>query len=161
MGRAAAKNSPKVPASARYEDDLYAWVQAQVELLRSGQLSEVDAENVAEELSDVGNEQLDKLDSAITVLTQHLLKWDHQPTRRSRSWALSVEEQRRRIRKLLKRNPALKSKLSEALVDGYADGRGRALSETNLPADALPVVCPYNFDDLMNRDITFAAKRAR
>ena len=62
MGRAVAKNPPKVPASARYEDDLYAWVQAQVELLRSGQLSEVDAENVAEELSDVGNEQLDNGD---------------------------------------------------------------------------------------------------
>ena len=55
-------------AATRYEDDLFTWVWEQVALLRAGRLSEVDAINVAEELSDVGNEQLDKLESAIAVL---------------------------------------------------------------------------------------------
>ena len=87
MGRASVKKPPAAPPATRYQDDLYTWVQEQVALLRAGRLSEVDALNVAEELSDVGNELSDKLQSAFAVLTQHFLKWDHQPQRRSRSWA--------------------------------------------------------------------------
>jgi hypothetical protein len=40
--------------SPLYERDLYAWVQEQVALLRAGRLGEIDAENIAEEISDVG-----------------------------------------------------------------------------------------------------------
>jgi Domain of unknown function DUF29 len=146
------KARPAKPAT-KYEDDLYTWVFEQVALLRAGRLSEVDALNVAEELSDVGNEQLGKLESAIAVLAQHLLKWDHQPRRRSRSWVLTIREQRRRINRLLKKNPGLKSMLDEALDNGYSEGRNRALAETNLAEIALPDVCPYPFDDMMTREI--------
>jgi hypothetical protein len=160
MAGAAAKDAkPQTPALTRYEDDLYTWVQEQVALLRAGRLAEIDALNVAEELSDVGNEQLDKLESAIAVLTMHLLKWDHQPEKRSRSWALTIGEQRRRIGKLLRRNPGLKSELEEAVADGYADGHDRALVETNLPYDALPQACPYSFEEMMTREIVFETHR--
>ena len=84
-------------APARYGDDLYGWVQQQVALLRQGRLSEIDAGNIAEELSDVGGEQYDKLESSIRVLLHHLLKWEYQPERRSRSWLLSIAEHRRRV----------------------------------------------------------------
>ena len=155
------RDKPAAAPRTRYEDDLYTWAREQVALLRAGRLSEVDARNVAEELSDVGNELAFRLESAIAVLTMHLLKWDHQPEKRSRSWALTVREQRRRIAKLLRKNPGLKSELAEALADGYADGRGRALDETGLPDDAIPEVCPYAFDEMITREIVFAAKRAR
>ena len=160
MGRASIKNPPPgAEPGTRYQDDLYTWVQEQVALLRAGRLSEVDALNVAEELSDVGNELSDKLQSAFAVLTQHLLKWDHQPQRRSRSWALSIAEQRRRIEKLLTRNPGLKSELLDDIRDGYLDGRGRALSETNLPDATLPEDCLYTFDELMTREIQYVAQQ--
>jgi len=154
MPRQTAKSKPQGPPSgARHADDLYTWVQEQVVLLRAGRLSEIDAGNIAEELADVGNEQLDKLESAIAVLSLHLLKWDHQSERRSRSWQLSIREQRRRIARLLKRNPGLKPLLAQAIDEGYADGRDRALSETGLDDDALPEVCPYAFDAMMTREI--------
>ena len=79
----AAKAHTALPKSAnRYQDDLYGWVQEQVGLLREGRLSELDAENVAEELSDVAWLQNDRLEVAITVLTHHRLKWDRRPKRR-------------------------------------------------------------------------------
>lgn len=156
MGRGATKHPPpNMPNGTRYEDDLFTWVQEQVALLKAGRLADIDAGNIAEELADVGNEQLDKLESAIAVLTQHLLKWDHQPDRRSRIWALTVSEQRRRIAKLLKKNPGLKAELEETLADAYLDGRDRALLETELPYDALPPACPYSFDEIMSREIVF------
>ncbi len=147
------------PSTTRYEDDLFTWAQEQVALLRQGRFEEIDAAHIADELSDVGNEQLDKLESAIAVLTMHLLKWDYQPKRHSRSWALTIAEQRRRIEKLLKKNPGLTSQLEEAVADGYADGRNRALIETELAYDVLPETCPYPFEDLMTRPIEFSADR--
>ncbi len=149
------KDNPTRSSRTRYEDDLYTWVQEQVALLRAGRLSEVDALNVAEELSDVGRNQYDRLESSIAVLTMHLLKWEHQPKKRSRSWELTINEQRRRIAKLLKKNPGLQSELEEAVADGYADGRGRALVETNLPYDALPESSPYSFEEMMTREIVY------
>jgi hypothetical protein len=86
------REKPSSTSPTRYEDDLYTWVEEQCALLRAGRLTEIDALNVAEELADVGREQLDKLQSAIAVLTMHLLKWDHQPKKRSRSWELTVRE---------------------------------------------------------------------
>ena len=52
---------------ARYDRDLYSWAMEQAELLRAGRISEADALNIAEELDDVGNEQYDKLESALRV----------------------------------------------------------------------------------------------
>ena len=97
MGKASIKRPPGEAPPTRYEDDLYTWVQEQIDLLRAGRLTEIDALNVAEELSDVGIAQLDKLEEAITILTQHLLTWDRELYRRSRSSELEIRIQRRRI----------------------------------------------------------------
>ncbi len=151
---------PPTRPRTRYEDDAYTWVHEQIALLRSGNLSEIDTSNIVEELSDVGNELRFRLESAIAVLTQHLLKWDFQPERRSRSWEQSIAEQRRQIQRLLRRNPGLKSVLLEGIEEGFADGRGRALVETKLPKNALPLSCPYAFEDMMNRPIEFEPQPA-
>jgi len=162
MGKAAVTPPADHGPATRYEDDLYTWVQEQVALLRAGRVDGIDALNIAEELSDVANAQLDKLESAFAVLTQHLLKWDRQPEPRSRSWESSVREQRRRILRVLRKNPGLKPLISEAMADGYADGRDRALDETGLPDAVLPEQCPYSFEDMMTREIAFArAPQAR
>jgi hypothetical protein len=155
------RTKPAAPPRTRYEDDLYTWVQEQVELLRAGRLDEVDALNVAEELSDVGNSELNSLRRALAVLTQHLLKWDHQPGQRSRSWQLAVRQQRRQIRRVLNENPGLKSRLTEAVGDGYDDGRDRALDETGLADDAMPEACPYTFEETMTRPIAYEPKPFR
>jgi Domain of unknown function DUF29 len=165
MGRTAVKKAEGRQPPTRYEDDLYTWVQEQVALLRAGRLSEIDAVHVAEELADVGNEQLDKLESAIAVLTQHLLKWDYQQQRRSRSWQSSVNEQRRRIERVLKKSSGLRPQLGTAIEVGYADGRDRAVGETDFDYSVFPQTCPYTFDEMVAREVVFvpkiAAKRAR
>lgn len=102
----------------------------------------------------MGSEQYDKLQSALTVLFLHLLTWDHQPERRSRSWEASIREQRRRIDRVLRKNPGLKSRFTEALVEGYEDGRDRASAETGLPVEVFPITCPYDRPSLMEREIS-------
>ena len=125
MVESAAHEETKRPATK--EADLYSWARHQAELLRAGRLSEIDAAAIAEEIDDVGEEQYDKLASAFRVLMLHLLKRDHQPSRRSPSWTLIIREQRRRVERRLRKNPGLKSRVDEAL-------KTRGLKQQTRPA---------------------------
>jgi hypothetical protein len=138
-----------------YRDDLVSWVEEQVALLRAGRLDEVDVTKIAEELSDVGISEYRELESALRVLVQHILKWDHQPEFWSRSWTRAIEEQRERIEDTLERSPGLRSKLPRALERAYAFGRRRALDETGLEDALLPTTCSYTFDDLLRRPFVY------
>jgi hypothetical protein len=139
--------------SPPYGEDLYGWVEKQIALLRSGRLNEIDADNIAEELSDVAHSQYDKLESALRVLMLHLLKWDHQPTHRSRSWVSTIHEQRKRIARVLRKNPSLKPHIPQATEEGYEDARDDAVEETGLSRHVFPAECPYDWTAITTRMI--------
>jgi hypothetical protein len=139
---------------ARYDRDLYSWAVEQASLLRAGRIAEADAVNIAEELDDVGSEQYDKLESALRIILLHLLKWDHQPERRSRSWRGSILVQRKHVQKVLKKNPGLKPRVREAIADAYDIARLEAIAQTRLDDDDLPSRCPYSWPQIMERAIT-------
>jgi hypothetical protein len=140
-------------AGARYDRDLYSWALEQAALLRAGRIAEADALNIAEELDDVSNEQYDKLESALRLILLHLLKWDHQPNRRSRSWRATILVQRNRVRKVLRKNPGLKPLIDEAVNEAYEDARIEATAETQLAYETLPKACPYSWAQLMERSV--------
>ena len=140
---------------ARYDRDLYGWAVEQAALLRAGRITEADALNIAEELDDVGNEQYDRLESAIRLILQHLLKWDHRPERRSRSWSLTIKAQRNHVQKVLRKNPRLKPLIADAITEAYADARLEAAGEIDCDEDNFPERCPYSWDQIMERPITW------
>jgi hypothetical protein len=154
------RSEPTEMAQPRYEDDLYGWVEHQIALLNAGRLTEIDAGNIVEELADVGHDQYDRLESALRVLMLHFLKWDHQPTHRSRSWLLSVHEQRKRIARVLRKNPSLKPRIPEAVEEGYEDARDDAVAETGLAKAAFPAECPYDWTAITTRLIEFGDLRS-
>jgi Domain of unknown function DUF29 len=149
---------PELSPSTAYKDDLYSWVKEQAALLLSGRFSDLDLERIAEELIGVGDEQYHKLQSALTILLMHLLKWDYQPQWRSRSWVLTIREHRRRIARVLNRNPGLKSELQLAISEAYEDAIDRAADETGLPEEKFPVRCDYTWEDITARKIDWAIK---
>jgi len=126
-----------------YDQDFYGWTQHQAELLRSGQLSELDIENLIEEMESLGKQQQQELRNRLGVLLGHLLKWHYQPGARSKSWVYTIREQRRKIQRHLKENPSLKPYLSEAIAIGYEDGLDLLGRETPLDPDQLPQSCPF------------------
>ena len=81
----------------------------------------------------------------------HMLKWDYQPERRSRSWALSIKTQRNDLGDVLSDNPGLKPRMTQALERAYRNARTEAAQETGLDEDAFPTVCPYSFEDITSR----------
>jgi Domain of unknown function DUF29 len=68
-----------------YEEDFYAWTVEQARLLRAGKLSALDVANIAEEIESLGRSDRRELESRLTVLLLHLLKWRSQPDLRSKS----------------------------------------------------------------------------
>jgi hypothetical protein len=143
---------------ARYDRDLYSWAVEQAALLRAGKIAEADALNIAEELDDVGNEQYDKLESALRVILLHLLKRDHQPERRSRSWHLSIAVQRKHVTKVLRKSPGLKSVADEAVIEAYDVARVQAAGQTLLEEDQFALECPYSWEQIMERPIDWPSK---
>src|SRR5262249_34544118 len=108
-----------------------------------------------EEIDDVGEEQYDKLESALRLLMLHLLKWDHQSDRRSRSWTASVREQWRLVLRQLRRNPGLRSRRDEALGEAYEGARDEASAETGLPLSLFPARRPFEYAEIMERSIVW------
>ena len=81
------------PIEAAYEHDFYSSADGAGGAYSQGPFAALDRDNLAEEIKSFrGREQFNKLVSALRVLMLHMLKWDHQPALRSRSWVLSIEE---------------------------------------------------------------------
>jgi hypothetical protein len=149
LGRAGPATLEK--ESAGYDSDFYSWSQDQGRLVREGRWSEVDRDNVAEEIESLGREQFNKLESAFRVLIMHMLKWDHQPERRSRSWANSIATQRLELSDVLADNPGLKPRIDEAIARAFRKARLEASTETGLERDEFPGACPYSLQDITSR----------
>ena len=141
----------QAPVFAAYADDPYSWALEQAELLRNGQFDLIDAQNLADEITALAHYLAAKLRSDLSRVLQHLLKWDYQPDRRTRSWAVTIHEHRRRVAEHLQDGPGLKSALSGITARAYADGREAALEETRLRPDLVPETCPYSWDEIMTR----------
>ena len=90
-----------------------------------------------------------ELRNRLSVLIGHLLKWEYQSQRRSRSWLATIEVQRLDVSELLEENPSLKPYLEEALQKAYAKGVILAVKETELPSGTFPVECPYSLTEIL------------
>lgn len=135
-----------------YKNDVVAWANEQADYLRAGRFELLDIENIAEEIEDVGKSAASELESRMSVLLAHLLKWQYQPDRRGNSWLRTIKEQRKRVLKRLKTTPSLKPELiNPEWLDGvWADAVIRAIRETGISdfSDS----CPWSMDDVLSVD---------
>ena len=136
-------------ANALYESDFYGWTELQAKALATRQVEALDWQNLREEVISLGKQEYRELVSRLTVLVGHLLKWEYQPDKRSRSWFLTIREQRRAIRRHLQGNPSLKSRIPTALSDAFEAGVDLALRDTDLPIRTFPSHCLFTFEDIM------------
>ena len=135
-----------------YDKDFYQWALKNAELMRQGKLSEIDVENIAEELESMGKSQKRELMSRLRVLLMHLLKWRYEPERRGRSWIETIGAQRADISLLIKDSPSLKHKIEESLEEAYRLAQRSFEKETGIAKKKLPASCPYTFDQAMDND---------
>lgn len=140
------------PSVSLYERDIVAWSEQQASLLRAGRLAELDIANIAEEIEDLGKSERRELANRMAVLLAHLLKWQHQPERRDRSWEATIRHQRERILRRLARTPSLKTSLADPdwWLDAWGDARLQFAEETGIGFDALPSERPWTADQILD-----------
>ena len=139
-------------AHAAYDADFYSWSLEQARLLRQGQWAKLDRDNVAEEIESLARGQFYKLEAAIRNLLVELLKWDHEPAKRSRSSILSIDLQRIEIEELLSDNPGMRPRIPEAIARAYRRARLEAAKQAGSDEAIFPENCVYTFDEIMTRE---------
>jgi hypothetical protein len=146
--------SPKISCSELYDHDYYAWIQDQVRALREHRTEEVDWENVAEEIDDLGKSVRWSVESHLETLVEHLLKLTHTRgtvrTRNARLWEGTVKLGRFKIRRRIAENPSLRNNLAELFADDYGAGRIRALATTKLPETSIPAAPPWTLEQVLD-----------
>jgi len=133
-----------------YETDYLQWIETTVEKLRSQDYSNIDWENLIEEIESMGRSERKSIRSNLIVVLIHLIKWQFQPELRSRSWQSSIFEHRRRINDDIKDSPSLKPYLQEVFDQCYSDAVKQASIETGLHIQVFPQLCPYTSIEVLD-----------
>lgn len=135
-----------------YKKDFYSWTIDTVNKLKKKQFNQIDITHLMEEVESMGASERNQLQSRLEVLLMHLLKWQYQSIRRSRSWTLTIEEQRKRLKRLLAKMPSLKSCLQEEIFEAYDYAILKAAKETNLEKSTFPTELPYTLEQILNEE---------
>lgn len=130
-----------------YEDDYAQWAEEMATKLEEKRFNELDLDHLVEEVRDLSKRERDKLLSSIRLILHHLLKWNYQTQKRSRSWQITIERERNNLEFYLEDSPSLKKYLCQKWIDKmYRIARLDAAKETGLD---FPKECPYNLQDIL------------
>lgn len=135
-----------------YDEDWVLWLDAQICLLSEKRFSELDLENLVEELDGMKTKELRTLKNRLRVLIMHLLKCEFQKSYPQNKWHATLIEQRERIKGLLADSPSLRRALDEYSQSAYPYARKMAALETHLPLDSFPVQNPYTVKQILDED---------
>jgi Domain of unknown function DUF29 len=138
----------------QYDADFFRWTQETSDQLRRGDFARIDVSALVEEVEDLGKREKSALQSRVAVLISHLLKWDLQPSKRSRSGQAAIELQRSRIERLLKQSPSLQPFLSETLPEVYSEAVLLAIKDTGLDRKTFAETCPYSAGEILGAKST-------
>ncbi len=144
-------------ASAAYDEDFYAWTQNQAaELRRAGAArnnAPIDWANVAEEIESMGRSQKSEIDSRLSVLLIHVLKWLYCPELRERcerGWRLTIIEQREKLIDEMEGSPSLRPFGEAIFAKVYRRARLRAAVEAEAPDAQFPLDPPFTLDQALD-----------
>ena len=126
-----------------YEKDFYAWTQEQSALILQGRWADLDVPNLIEEIGSLGRQQRSELRNRLSVVLVHLLKWEYQSQKRSRSGRNTIRIQQLEIADLMTDSPSLKPYLQEAIGRAYVKAAIATAEETGLTESTFPAEVPY------------------
>jgi hypothetical protein len=135
---------------ALYETDFNSWIQENILLLKQSRFSEIDSENLIEELEGLIRRDKQELESNLLFFIAYLLKWQYQQVYRCNEWLCKIVEQRMLITLLFEDMPSLKNYLPTAIENIYS--RAAELATVESGTDSIPSICPYTQEQLLDED---------
>lgn len=148
-----AERDPEIGKQSRptADSDFAAWIYDQVAALKEGRFSDLDLQNLLDEVESLAKRDFRKLTSAVRIILLHMLKWDKQPEKRGESWRRSINAARERVYGELASSPSFHGRIPEAVERAYPLARLRASSETGVYEKLFSPACPYSWDEIMKR----------
>lgn len=132
-----------------YHTDETGWLEQMAALAAAGEAVALDLDNLSEYLTDMANRDKREVLSRLVVLLVHRLKWDCQPDRRTRSWELTIREQREELLTILT-SGTLRNHAEQVLAEAYQKAVRRAAVETDLDETAFPPTLDILLDQLLD-----------
>ena len=144
-----------------YDTDFYAWTQQQAERLREVRDNRLDAENLAEEVADLGKSELRAVTSHLESLLVHLMKAAYGPADQPRSgWLNEADRHQDLARQAFW--PSMHDKIELSRLWARAIRQtNRDLADYGEPQLAANTLCPFTLDELLSRDFDVEAAVAR
>jgi hypothetical protein len=113
----------------------------------------LDYANLASYLEDMAISERRQVESRLRTLMAHLLKWQYQPQKRSRSWSNTVFEQQYELGLMLA-SATLRRHAEEILTKAYQSALRKAVRDTRMPKSAFPAECPFTLEQILTEEIT-------
>jgi hypothetical protein len=136
--------------SSLYEADETAWLETMAGLIVEGRLDDLDYENLHEFLTSMARRDRREVLHRLTTLLVHLLKWEYQPTKRSRSWVTTIRNQRLELEDLLE-SGTLRNHAKDVLSEAYSRAIQLAAAETGFDEKIFPSTCPDTLDEILTK----------
>jgi len=136
-----------------YEQDILLWVEDTVNKLKNHDFTNLDIDNLIEEIESLGISQKKELISRLMVLLEHLLKrlyvdlpYDYN------GWERTIRNQRSEIDLLISQVPSLKSRWDTSFDDAWK--RALAKVKKEYRQVSLPDSWPYSqsLETILNED---------
>jgi hypothetical protein len=133
-----------------YNADFALWAAEQAAKLRAGTVTELDRDNIAEELESLSRALRRELVERLARLLQNMLQWEYLDGLRLPAWYNAIEEERSMIPRLLEDAPSLDQNWHETHAQAWDIARQNASNATGLAAVVLPLECPYSRERAIN-----------
>jgi hypothetical protein len=141
-----------------YEQDYYLWLEKTAEILKTGQLNQLDRENLIEEIENLGRSEKRAVVSFLKQLIKHLLLYHYWQAERQWSgqgWLEEISNFRFALSQYLD-SKTLRNYAEQELNTIYNRARKEAILKSNITY--IPVTCPYSLEQILDDDFIATEK---
>ncbi len=116
-----------------YDDDFYRWLQQQAQLLRERRFSELDLDNLVEEIQALERAEVRTVEDAIcSIIKYRLLKALMPEARQRRYWDSRISEHQSILLSWIESSPSLKPRLLEIFKEEREYAERQAADELEM-----------------------------
>ena len=138
-----------------YEQDYYLWLEKTINLLENNQFSDLDLENLIEEISSIGKSEKRSLESYLTRLLEHLLKlvyWQSELEYNQRGWKNEIRNFRRAIKRIIADSPSLQPYLIEIFNNSFQEARISFIELSGMAENLVRLAPICTIEQALNED---------
>jgi hypothetical protein len=137
-----------------YETDFVLWTEKNAEQLRQKNFTDVDWDNVIEEIETMGRSERQAVESLLTVLIEHLLKlgyWESERERNARHWIGEIASFRVQLRRKIK-TTTLKNHAETFFADAYSDARESLIEAGYIEETVIPIELIFSLEQVLEKN---------